>query len=294
MEIHQIEYFLAIKKYGTFSGASLEINVSQSSLSQQIQKLEDELGVKLFIRGSRVAKLTPAGEEFFTYAQRIKTEIQNSRDAMQEYTNFQRGQIKVGAIPTIGYLGIHKIITTFLRVYPGIEMDLYEANTDSLLMWLQQKKIHVAFITSPYSDEFNIEFCPLMNDKIVVLTSTAHRYANEPVIDLCQLVNEKFLMIKSSSGWRDSLVLACNECGFTPNVILDTSSVEMLRSFVEEGMGIALMGYRIAQQVSTPLTSIINLKQNIERQNGLALLPTTRPPIATRLFRDFALKYASQ
>lgn len=293
MELHQLEYFLAVQRYGTFSGASLEINVSQSSLSQQIQKLEDELGVKLFIRGARIARLTPAGEEFLKYSQRIMSEIQNSRDAMQEYTNFQKGHIKVGVIPTIGYLGIHKIISTFFKVYPGIEVDLYGANTDDLLLWIQQKKIHIAFITSPYADE-KVDFYPLMDDEIVVLVSSSHPYATESVIDLAQLAEEKFLMIKASSGWRNSLVKACSDCGFTPNVILDTSSVEMLRSFVEEGIGVAMMGYRIAQQVSTPLTSIVQLKQDIKRQHGLAMLPTPRPPLATRLFRDFALKYTQK
>lgn len=284
---------MAIKKYGTFSGASLEICVSQSSLSQQIHKLEEELGVKLFIRGSRVARLTPAGEEFSNYAQRIMTEIQNSRESMQEYTNFNKGHIKIGAIPTIGYLGFHRTIASFMQIYPGIQVELYEANTDDLLQWLHQKKINTAFITFPYMNDFNVDFYPLMDDKIVVLVSSEHPLADQSVIDLNDLTNEKFLMIKSSSGWRNSLVHACHECGFSPTVILDTSSVELLRSFVEEGIGVALMGHRIAQQVSTKLTSIVQLNQSMKRQNGLAILPDNRLPLATKLFRDFAIKYAS-
>ncbi|WP_067936644.1 LysR family transcriptional regulator [Alicyclobacillus kakegawensis] len=291
MELHQLEYFLAVEKYGTFSAAALEINVSQSSLSQQIRKLEDELGVKLFIRGARLAKLTPAGEEFFTYARRIITEIQNSRYAMQEYTNFHKGHIKIGVIPTIGYLGIHRLILRFSRLYPGIEVDMCEANTDDLLLFLNQKKIQVAFITSPYSDEFHVDFHPLIDDDIVLLVPIGHRYANESIVYISEFSNEKFLMIKSSSGWRDSLVKACNDCGFTPNVILTTSSVELLRNFVEEGVGVALMGQRIAKQITTPRTSIVQLKQDIKRQNGLVMLPIRRPPLATRLFRDFVLQY---
>ncbi len=113
MEIHQLEYFLAVEKYRNFSTASLEICVSQSTLSQQIKKLEDELGVKLFIRYSRSVRLTPAGEDFLVHAQRIVSEIQQSRETIQKYISFDKGSIKIGVFPNMACLGLNKIITSF-------------------------------------------------------------------------------------------------------------------------------------------------------------------------------------
>lgn len=294
MEIHQLEYFLAVEKYRNFSTASLEICVSQSTLSQQIKKLEDELGVKLFIRYSRSVRLTPAGEDFLVHAQTIVSEIQHSRETVQKYISFDKGSIKIGVFPNMTYWGLNKIITSFHRTYPGVDFEIHTANTDDLLKGLREKKVNVAFINSPFPDSFEIDFFPLMNDNIVMLTSSQHPLANESIVDLCDLSREKFLMIKNNSWFRNTLIHACNDAGFEPNIIFDTNDAEMVRSFVEDGIGVALMGYRIARHMSNPNNSIVRIRQMLERQSGLAIPKSTRPPLATSLFRDFTLKEISR
>jgi LysR family transcriptional activator of glutamate synthase operon len=292
MEIYQLEYFLAVERCRSFSAAALDICVSQSTLSQQIKRLEDELGVMLFVRGPRSVRLTPAGEDFVIHAKRILAEIQRSREAMHMYTNFNKGGIKIGAIPTIAYLGFNKIISNFMKNYPGIRIEIHEANTDDLLKLLQEKKINVAFITSPYSSDSEIDFYPFVTDRVAVMVSNSHPLANEIIIDLSDLSQENFLMIKSSSGYRQALIHACNQAGFEPRIILESSHVEMLRGFVEEGIGIALMGYRIAQCISSKSISIIPIRQVlVDRKNGLAIPRYRRLPLTVQLFRDFTLKY---
>lgn len=294
MEIHQLEYFLAVEKYRNFSTAAVEICVSQSTLSQQIHKLEDSLGVKLFIREPRSIKLSPAGEEFYTYARRIMSEVHRSIEAMQEYTNFNKGHISIGAIPTIAYLGFNRTIMKFIKAYPGISIEIHEANTDDLLKSLHEKKINIAFITSPYISDFPVDFYPLIYDEVSVLVPSTHRLANEPSIDFRDLADEKFLMIKSSSGYRNALTKACSEAGFDPSVILESSHVEVLRSYVEGEIGVALMGYRIAKSITNEHTSVVHIRKTVERENGLAVLQSNSLPLATKLFRDFALKHGLQ
>ncbi|ALS21925.1 LysR family transcriptional regulator [Paenibacillus naphthalenovorans] len=294
MEIHQLEYFLAVEKYRNFSTASLEICVSQSTLSQQIKKLEDELGVKLFIRYSRSVRLTPAGEDFLVHAQRIVSEIQQSRETIQKYISFDKGSIKIGVFPNMACLGLNKIITSFFRTYPGIDFEIHTANTDDLLKGLREKKVNVAFINSPFPNHFEIDFFPLMNDHIVMLISSQHPLANESFVDLSDLSREKFLMIKTNAWFRNTLIHACNDAGFEPNVIFDTNDVEIIRSFAEDGVGVALMGYRVARCMSNPNNSIVPIRQMFERQSGLAIPKSTRPPLAASLFRDFTLKEMSR
>jgi LysR family transcriptional activator of glutamate synthase operon len=291
VEIHQLEYFLAVEKFQSFSAAALEICVSQSTLSQQIRKLEDTLGVKLFIRGPRQVRLTPAGEEFIIYARRITSEIQRAKEAMHEYTSFTKGHLRIGAIPTIGYMGFNKLITAFIKEYPGIALEIQEANTDDLLSRLYNKEIHVAFITAPYVADFDIDFYPLTSDEIVVLVPATHKLALSPVIDLWELSQEKFLMIRSSTGFRNTLIRACNECGFEPDIVLESSHVEMLKGFVEEGLGVAFMGHRVASCIATESTVIVRIRPPIQRQNGLAICSSV--PLSTRLFRDFVLNNAN-
>ncbi|WP_206916589.1 LysR family transcriptional regulator [Alicyclobacillus suci] len=290
MEIHQLEYFLAVSTCMSFSTASMEINVSQSTLSHQIRKLENELGVKLFIREPRSVRLSPAGEEFLEHTRKILAAIKTSQEAMQQYTNYIKGHLSIGAIPTIAYLGFNRIITKFIQSYPGISVEIHEANTDDLLQWMYEKRVNVSFITSPFVDQYDVTFHPLVEDTVVALVPASHRLANsDQAIDIHDLYQEKFLMIKSSSGFRSRLIEACNDAGFHPDIILESSHVEILRGFVEEQMGVALMGLRIAQNISSPLTSIVHLKQIIKRQNGLAIPRVKSVPLATRLFLDFII-----
>ena len=102
MEIHQLEYMVAVAKFQSFTRAAAEINISQSSLSQQIRKLEEELGIKLFDRTTRTVRLTNAGSAFLAHAQQILLEINKSKSTIQQYLSVSRGQIKLGLCPLSG------------------------------------------------------------------------------------------------------------------------------------------------------------------------------------------------
>lgn len=127
-----------------------------------------------------------------------------------------------------------------------------------------------------------------------MLASVEHPLANEAMIDLCDLSQDKLLLNKSSSWFRDALAQACAAAGLEPKILLDGGPVEMVRSFVEEGIGVALMENRIAQSISNSNTSIVPIRQLLERQSGLAVPRYTRLPLSTSLFRDFTLKEAQK
>ena len=291
MEIHQLEYFLAVKSYRNFSIAAQEICISQSTLSQQIKKLEDELGVKLFIRYSRSVGLTPAGEDFSLHAQKIIDEIKHTHETVQKYKSLDKGYIRIGTFPNINYLGLEKILIRFIRQYPGIEVQIYTATTNELLKELREKKIHAAFINSPISGNYEIDFYPLIKDKMVSVLPSNHPLAHQSIIDLADLSCEKFLMDNSHPWVRNEINQACIDAGFEPSVILDCYQIEMIQSFLEDGVGVSLIGSRIAESINSPHISIIPIKQRIERNSGLALPKFTskKTPIATNVLRDFIL-----
>jgi len=147
MDIEHFRSFLALAKHQHFSNAADEIHLSQSSLSKQIEKLEKEFSVKLFNRTTRTVRLTPAGKEFLTHARNIVDEFDLTRRNMQEYSGMERGQIILGTIPIISYLGLTSLIASFQRTYPGIELKIKEAESKTLLQWRHDLKIDVAFIT---------------------------------------------------------------------------------------------------------------------------------------------------
>ena len=140
MELHQLEYFLAVEKYGSFSAASQEINVSQSTLSPTNQKIGGRVAGDCLSATLAPSPLTPAGRDFLVHVVRIKQEIQHSLETIQKYTNYEKGSLILGAIPYISYLGINQLIANFVKQYPGIDYKIFSNDTDQLLRGMRKKK----------------------------------------------------------------------------------------------------------------------------------------------------------
>ncbi len=186
MEFHQLEYFLALEKYLSFSEAAESICISQPTLSYQIKKLEKELGTELFIRSTRNVQLTPAGAEFLKYAKRILLDIQTSKSVMLDHTNLTKGSIRIGALRLITNLGITSIIADFIKKYPGIKIQIHQGNTDVLLTKMHRGEIDVAFITTPFKFDHEFTFYPLIKDKKV----SGNQSFRDILLSYCKEENE--------------------------------------------------------------------------------------------------------
>lgn len=290
MELHQLEYVLAVEKHLHFSAAAEEINVTQPTLSHQIKRLEEEMGVQLFIRTTRSIQLTPAGREFVAYAKKILQEVENAKNAMIEYSQLKRGYLKVGAIPNLIYMGVIKLIADFQKKYPGIQIKLYEDNSDDLLKMMQANELDVAFITYPYISKTELDFYPLIYDDLVLVVSRNHPLANRDIVKVSELAEEKFLMVASTTGLRQSLIQLCREAGFEPNIIFETAHVETITGLVNEGIGITLFARRIAEGLASKHNRIIKLDTSLKRVTGLAVSRSSNL-LATRTFKEFVLNH---
>ncbi|MCR4442840.1 MAG: LysR family transcriptional regulator [Peptococcaceae bacterium] len=286
MEIHQLEYVLALQKYMQFSLAAEEINISQPTLSHGIKKLEQELGVNLFTRNTRNVQLTPAGEEFVVYAKRILSEIDKAKNAMLAHANLDKGNIKVGAIPTITYLGITSVIAAFQKTYPGINMEISEEDTDVLIKKMHASELDAAFLNSTNISHDELEFYPLINDKLVLLVSASHELARQKNVNLADLSAEKFMVV---TGLRNDFVNSCRLAGFEPNIVLVSIQALTVKELVEEGLGIAPFTTRIAEFFSSPRTAIVNFTPEIKRTIALTVAKHNKT-ITTQAFKDFILK----
>lgn len=293
MNLHQLEYMVAVAKYKSFSVAAMEIHVSQSTLSHQIRKLEDELGVLLFIRSPRSVRLTRAGEEFYNYAQRILKEINNSVNAMQEYTTFDKGYIRIGIISSVAGIRFSEIISSFLQKYHGIDMTIINDTTENLLDAIYERNINLAFVNTPYNQDYEIDFYPLVNEHIVALVPSTHPLAKESYIDLSNLSGHSFILSYPGFLNHNEVVNTDNRLDLN-KVIFVSDNLDMIQGFVQEGIGIALIGNLDANRVLNENISVVPLRQNIIKQSGLAVpragIPSLMhlPPL-TKVFRDFTL-----
>src|SRR6476620_360020 len=133
MEMQQLRYMVSVARTGNFSRAAEQCHVSQPSLSQQIQKLEDELGERLFDRLKRETRLTPFGEIFLRRAVRILEEIEAARREADDAGQLLRGKIAIGVLPTIAPYLLPAALTEFTRQFPGVEIVVQEDTTAQLL-----------------------------------------------------------------------------------------------------------------------------------------------------------------
>lgn len=285
MTLHQVEYFLMVAKCLNFTVAAEEAFISQSTLSNQIKKLEEELGVSLLVRGARTVRLTPAGEDFLLHARRIVSEITLSKEKMQEYTSYQRGHIRIGMIPSAGYLGIHRMLADFLRSYANVEYQFYIDNTENLLKGMREKRAMLAFVSAPYSSEFKVDFYPICKEKIALLVPAASNLAAGAPVDISE-IREPFLLFNDNHYHLDAL---CADYGINLKIIANCNSINMVKSLVEENMGVALIGERIAQRIASERCVAVPLIQNLEHLHGLAIPRQKHLPLSTKALRDFVI-----
>lgn len=289
MEMHQLEYVLAVAKFNNFTRAAEEIKISQSSLSQQINKLESELGTSLFVRTTRSVQLTPAGTEFVAHAQRIMTEVTEARRSIQEYVSIVKGELRLGTIAVIGNYNLPNLIKSFQDNFPGIKMTIIEEQCEELLSMLQTSKIDAAF-AQIYRPDSNLLFYPLLTDRMVLLTSHRHPLANRVSVDIKELKDEKFILTPPTSGHYQDFYNACVAAGFVPNVALNCAIVKTMLSFVREEIGITVLSAKVAAAERDPNIKIIALTPTINRKIYLATRNSSDTPATLKMF----VKYMQQ
>jgi DNA-binding transcriptional LysR family regulator len=292
MELHQLRYAVAIAKHQNFTRAAEEICLSQPSLSQQITKLEEELGVTLFERNTRNVVPTSAGRTFIEHAQNILAEIDQIRHLMQEHAGLLKGKFIIGAIPVIGKLKLTTLIASFQRIHPKLDIHIIEGGSCVLFEQLCQSKIDVAMLTPPITQDTSmVNFYPLITDELVLVVHSSHPFAAKGVIDLAAAAGEKFIFPNSTTGAYGIMMQACSTAGFEPQAACDCSQVETVMGLISDRVGVALFSSRVAYSYSEPEISIIRLNNAPDKSIVLATLRRTQQLPAVTAFRNFALEW---
>jgi LysR family hydrogen peroxide-inducible transcriptional activator len=238
MEIHQLRYFCAVARHGTFTRASEVEHVAQPSLSQQILKLEAELGARLFDRLPRSAKLTVFGKAFLPKAERILRELEEARTELIEMSGNEKGEVVVGIIPTIGAYLLPQLLNGFSARHPLITVKIVEDITPTLLQRLHDGTIDMAVAALPITgSELTSEV--LFEEKFYAVLPEKHRRAARASISLAELNREPFLLLKEGHCFRDSLIAACNKSKMSPSVVFESGQFATILAMVSAGMGVS-------------------------------------------------------
>jgi LysR family transcriptional regulator, hydrogen peroxide-inducible genes activator len=240
MELHQLRYFCAVARTGNFTRAAEQEHVAQPSLSQQILKLEDELGAKLLDRLGRKATLTQFGEAFLLRVQRILRDLNEAKSEIQELAGGNKGTLVLGTIPTIAPYFLPTRLAFFAKKYPHIQVSVVEDITSVLLTRLHDGKIDLLLIALPLLGD-GLICTELKREPLYVVAPESHPLARKKSILLCEIQNDPFILLKDGHCFRDTAVAACRRARVRPNVVFESGHFATILAMVSAGMGLSIV-----------------------------------------------------
>jgi LysR family transcriptional regulator, hydrogen peroxide-inducible genes activator len=240
MELHQLRYFCAVAETGSFSRAAEQCHVAQPSLSQQILKLEDELGARLFDRLGRSVRLTDLGKTFLPRARAVLRELEAARGDVRERQESISGPIAVGVIPTVAPYFLPPHLTAFTRQFPQAQLTVVEEITPVLLERLRASRVDVAVLALPIRGH-EFEAFPLLTERLFAALPRNHKLARRDSLSLKDLRAEPFLLLRDGHCFRDTAVAACDRARLSPQVIFESGQFSSILSMVGTGMGVSIV-----------------------------------------------------
>lgn len=240
MELHQLRYFCAVAETGSFSRAAEQSHVSQPSLSQQILKLEDELGARLFDRLGRSVRLTELGKTFLPRAHAVLRELEAAKGDVVEGKEFVGGPVTVGVIPTVAPYFLPPHLTAFSRKYPQVRLTVVEEITPILLDRLRAGTIDVAVLALPLRGH-EFEAVPLLTERLFAALPKKHKLNSRSSLSLKDLRAEPFLLLRDGHCFRDTAVAACDRARLHPQIVFESGQFSSLLSMVTAGMGVSIV-----------------------------------------------------
>jgi LysR family transcriptional regulator, hydrogen peroxide-inducible genes activator len=240
MEMHQLRYVVAVARTGNFSRAAEQCHVAQPSLSQQIHKLEDELGERLFDRLKREARLTAHGEAFLRRAIRILEEVDAAKREATDAKDLASGVVTLGVLPTIAPYLLPPVLTRFHARHPGIEIVVQEDTTARLLKLALACEIDFALASLPIADT-RFEVRELFTEELLVALPPHHPLTRKRALRTTDLEGDRFIVMKEGHCLGDQVLSFCDRRELRPNITFRSAQLETVQSLVCAGMGLSLI-----------------------------------------------------
>jgi len=240
MELRQLEYFVAVVEVGSFSQAAERCNVAQPSLSQQIIKLENELGYQLFERLGRRIAITEAGNLLYPRAKSILSDVQQAKHLIVSDYSSAQGSLSVGIIPTLGPYLLYETVTQFKKDYPDVTLEIREDMTQGIITQLLNAELDIGFVSLPI-DNKQIVTESLFTEPLYIAIPSSHSLATNDSVDIGTLGNTPFIRLSDQNCLSDQLDAFCYVQKIDPPTIYHSTQLTTVMEFVRLGMGVSIV-----------------------------------------------------
>ena len=240
MELRQLRYFCAVARTGSFTRAAEQERIAQPSLSQQIRKLEGDLGVPLFERLGRSTRLTLFGEALWAEATAILQHVADAESSIGSLQEGVRGRLRIGAIPTILPFFLAPRLGEFRDLHPGVDIELSEDMTRRLVERIQAGELDIALAGLPLKNP-DIVCSELFREPLRVAVGRKHRLAAAESVDLSDVRDERMLLLKDGHCFRQNVLTACTQAKIEFHSIFESDQFASIFPLVASGFGMSLV-----------------------------------------------------
>jgi LysR family hydrogen peroxide-inducible transcriptional activator len=255
MNFRALQYFVKLAELKHFSKAADACFVSQPTLSTQIRKLEEELGVSLVERAPRKVMLTSVGEDIAHRARHILRDIEHVKDAARRSKDPETGNLKLGIFPTLAPYLLPHVIPVIRKRYPELRLQLAEEKTDVILNMLDQGRLDAGLLALPVEDH-GMEVETLFEEPFVAAMPSSHPLSDKQAIGLADLEGEELLLLEEGHCLRQHALAVCELAGAHERVDFHATSMETLRQMVAANAGVTLLP---VLSVKPPVPSTANI-----------------------------------
>ena len=292
--LHQLQILEAIARHGSFTRAAEELELTQPTVSQQIKRLTQTIGLPLFEQLGKQIYLTAAGQEVLAASAIISEKFAELEIAIDEIKGLKQGRINLVASTTAKYF-VPRLLGTFRRKHPDIELALHITNQEGVLARLARNQDDLYFTGRPPSD-LEIELRPILENPLVVVAPSNHPLAGKTNIALKELATEPFIFREAGSGTRSVVEHFLAENRVAVDVVIELSSNEAIKQAIAGGLGISVLSqHSLDLETQNGLLTILNVEGFPIHRHLYVIYPNGKQlSVAAQTFLYFSIAEGKQ
>ncbi len=286
MDLRQLEYFVAVAEERNFTRAAQRVHISQSGVSAQIRRLEQELGAELFDRSARSVTLTAAGEAALAHARAALASAEAVGRAVDEVTGLVRGRLTLGMVVGCTVTPLFDALAAFRAAHPGVDVLLHEDTSDRLVDGVRDGTADLALIGAAAAIPEGLEALTILSERLVAAVPPAHPLAARKRLALRELTAHPVICMPRGTGLRAVLDQASAARDVHPAIALEAGAADAIADLTARGLGVAVLSASMAASYADRLTALP--LDDVDVPALLALVWKPAPHPAVRAFLGHA------